>query len=436
MEKKPLDLADNRTEVALFRHSKVADLASPHLEQGEVRCEMQKIAKRRHEIPGTTRTTISVQTLKRWLAAFLLHGLLGLMPALRSDYGRSRKIPLVWLDKAIALRREVPSRTARVLVEILSMQSGCPKINAHTLDKNLRQLGLTRKQIVRPKTRARRWSARHVNDLWQGDASDGIWLPDPRDPQGKKLLTKLFLWIDDVSRFVTHAEFFYDQKLPRMERTLKLAVLRRGSPGRLYVDNGNVYVARQFSAMLVELGIKLIHSRVGQPRGRGKVERIFQTLQNDFYPEVYAANLQTLSELNEALWAWLKLIYHQRLHSDTRRTPLDLYQEQIEHVRCADPTVVARAFLWRFPRKVTRNGFVSLFSNEYSVDPAWGGQTIELRCDPFDLSRVDVYRDARPIARAQVRKLSRGQCLNIEPLVPLPASEPSGISFLDSLGGA
>lgn len=156
-------------------------------------------------------------------------------------------------------------------------------------------------------------------------------------------------------------------------------------------------------------------------------------MQQDFYPEVYAAGIETLGDLNDALWAWIECVYHERKHSETRQTPLEVYRAQIKKVLPADPTAVARAFLWRFPRKVTRNGFISLFKNVYSVDPAWSGQTIELRCDPFDLSHIDVYRDARPVARAQVRKLSRGHCIDIEPLVPLPAAEPSGISFLDSL---
>ncbi|MFN8613897.1 MAG: hypothetical protein U0931_40560 [Vulcanimicrobiota bacterium] len=52
--------------------------------------------------------------------------------------------------------------------------------------------------------------------------------------------------IDDVSRLVPYAQFFFDEKLPRMEHTLKMAILRRGLMNRVYTDNGNIYRANQF----------------------------------------------------------------------------------------------------------------------------------------------------------------------------------------------
>lgn len=110
-----------------------------------------------------------------------------------------------------------------------------------------------------------------------------------------------------------------------------------------------------------------------------------------------------------------------------------MYRAGLEHVRPADPVKVARAFLWRYIRKVSSNGFVSLFGNSYSVDPTWSGQELELRLDPFDLSRIDVYRDQRPVARAHVRHLKKASLLEIQPLAPAPPTEPSGISFLDGL---
>lgn len=73
--------------------------------------------------------------------------------------------------------------------------------------------------MQKPGPRRRRWQAERVFDLVQGDVTDGIYLPDPLHP-GKTIKTKLILWIDDVSRLVPFAQFFFDEKLPRMEHTL------------------------------------------------------------------------------------------------------------------------------------------------------------------------------------------------------------------------
>jgi putative transposase len=433
VQAKHIASVDTRTKVALFRHSLVAQLAERKLEHGELTRELRRLAARKHKIPGSLRTSISVASLRRWLRIWKASASLeALKPSLRADYGHSRKIPEEWLKKAIALRQEVPERTATVMVEILSTQEGCPDINAHTLDKVLRRLGMTRQQMRGKAKQIKRWSARCVNDLWQGDATDGIWLPHPTRAE-KMIQTTLFVWIDDFSRFLVHAEFFYDERLPRMERTLKLALLKRGIPRRIYTDNGSVYVAGQFQATMAELGIKRIRSRVGQPRGRGKVERVIKTIQRQFYPEAVKAKIKTLTDLNEALWAWIECIYHKRKHRGIDARPVDVWQQGNEHVRSVDAVKLTRAFLWRYERKVSSNGFLSLFSNQYSVDPSWSGHRIELRLDPFDLSNIHVYLDQRPVAKASIVKLKRGAVIEVTPLAPPPAVGPSGISFLDAI---
>jgi hypothetical protein len=233
------DEIDKRLKTALFRHSLVAALAD--LEPGERNRQLRVLANRVHTLPCGRRARLGLSTLKRWWRASRTPGLATLMPKLRRDYGASRAIPEEWIKKAINLRREIPSRTARVLVEILSRLEGCPTLNKHTLDTVLRRRGWTRAQAgKKPLKRKVRWMAKHVNDLWQGDATPGLWLPT-QNPVGKQQ-TQLFLWLDDVSRVVPYAEFFWDAKLPRMERTLKLALCRRGLPNKTYVDYVKLHI--------------------------------------------------------------------------------------------------------------------------------------------------------------------------------------------------
>lgn len=422
------DDVDQRTKVALFRHSLVAALKD--LEPAERSRQLKALAKRVHTLPSGRKSKLGLTTLKRWLKASLKPGLAPLEPKLRADYGSSKAIPEEWLKKAINLRREVPSRTARVLVEILARLDGCPVINKHTLDKVLRLRGWTRAQAgKKPKKQHRRWMARHVNDLWQGDATPGLWL------KGKQ--TQLFLWIDDFSRLIPYAEFFWDGKLPRMERSLKLALCRRGMPLRIYTDNGNVYQALQFKAALAELGLKELHTKAYTPEGRGKIERMFGVIQQDFYPEakleIDAGRISGLAQLNEALWAWIECVYHNRIHSELpeKQTPLQVFSSA--PITAADPVTVARAFLWRYERKVSSNNFISLLGNSYSVDPKWSGQDIELRLDPFDLTRVDVYRDRRKAGVAHIKKCKVGQLLEIDAFEAVPPIEPTGMNYLQIL---
>ena len=123
--------------------------------------------------------------------------------------------------------------------------------------------------------------------------------------------------------------------------------VRRGVPQAVYVDNGQVYSSLQFGAACATLGIERIKAAPYAPEGKGKQERFFESLRAQFLPEVETAQLTTLAELNDSLWAWLECIYHQHEHSETKQTPWARYTAGLEHVRHADPDTVRRAFLWR-----------------------------------------------------------------------------------------
>jgi transposase InsO family protein len=310
-------------------------------------------------------------------------------------------------------------------------------VNVHTLTTHLRLRGKTRRLLAQSARAYRRFEREHVNSLWQGDAMVGPWLPDPHVP-GKKRRAHLFCFLDDHSRLVPYAEFFFDEALPRMERVLKVALLRRGVPLAVYVDNGQVYSSLQFNAACATLGIERIQTAPYSPEAKGKQERFFETLRAQFLPEVEASNLTTLTDLNESLWAWLECVYHQHEHSETQQTPLARYTAGLAQVRHADPETVRRAFLWREKRKVRKDATLSLQGNRYQVEPHLAGRTLELRFDPFDLSQIELYLDSgvgynAPLGLATVVVQNRQRHLAVERLATEPPDPPKPKSSLDYL---
>ena len=268
-----------------------------------------------------------------------------------------------------------------------------------------------------------------------GDMLVGPYLPDPERP-GKFRRTALFAFVDDYSRLVPYGEFFFEESLPRLERVLKLAILRRGIPERLYVDNGKVYVSTQLAAACATLGIRPIHSTPYAPNTKGKIERFFGTVRSQFLPEVENAHLATLDDLNASFHAWLELVYHRAVHTETEQAPLDRFQQNLTQitVREADPVLLRQAFLWREKRTVTRTATLSLQGNRYSVDPLLAGQQVELRFDPFELTAVEVWQEGHFVAHAQVQKLERSRHLALD-RIPPPHQEvkPEQIDFLAAL---
>jgi putative transposase len=396
---------------------------------------LREIAAKTYKIPGSTRSRVSITSLRRYLKAYQAGGFDALRPQPRSDAGKPRAFAPEVLDRAIALREEQPRRTTQTLVDILAHDPDVKldgPLCVHTLTTHLRRRGKTRRLLAQPGRVYRRFERDHVNSLWQGDAMAGPWLPDPAQP-GKKRRAHLFCFLDDHSRLAPHCEFFFEEALPRMERVLKIAILRRGLPRAVYVDNGLVYHATQFGIACATLDIHRIHSKPYQPEGRGKQERFFETLQTQFLPEVETSEIATLVELNESLWAWVECVYHRHEHSETGQTPLDRYAAGLDQVRSVDPETLRAAFLWREQRKVRRDATLALQGNSYQVDRHLAGRTVELRFDPFDLSQVELFLDGRSLGVAIVVTQNRQKHLAVERLATEPLTPPKPQSSLDYL---
>jgi len=214
---------------------------------------------------------------------------------------------------------------------------------------------------------------------------------------------------------------------------LKVGMLRRGVPKAIYVDNGQVYAANQFAAACATLGIQRIHTKPYCPEGKGKQERFFETVRLQFMPEVAVSSIATLDELNQSFWAWLELIYHKTVHSETDQTPLERYQHAVQNVRPADHNQLVQAFRWRETRKVRKDGRIELQGNSYQVDASFIGRTLELRFDPFDLSTLELWFDGRCIGQAAVTVQNRQRHIQVERLATQPPLAPKPASSLDYL---
>jgi putative transposase len=109
------------------------------------------------------------------------------------------------------------------------------------------------------------------------------------------------------------------------------------------------------------LGIKLTHSRPGRPMGRGKVERAFETIQQQFLVEVDAGGgnparhpVAGLEELNDLLEHWVRGVCHQRAHTETGQSPQERFAAAGPAV-LPDPAALRAAFSWsavRLTRKM------------------------------------------------------------------------------------
>ena len=189
-------------------------------------------------------------------------------------------------------------------------------------------------------------------------------------------------------------------------------------------------MSRQLMRALAVLGVRLVHSRPGRPEGRGKIERFFRTVREQFLVEVAHSKVGSLEALEERFEAWLEQSYHRRRHTETGEVPLERFS-RLARPKFVSPELLREAFLFSEVRTVTKVATVSLFGNNYEVDPALVGRKVELVFDPFDLEHVEVRYMGRDFGAALPQMIGR----HSHPMAK-PAAEPgppSGIDYLSLL---
>ncbi|MCP4542905.1 MAG: DDE-type integrase/transposase/recombinase [Chloroflexi bacterium] len=421
---------DQRTELALFRYSLILPLLRQEHQPGGKTDLRRQIAAAWHDIPGSKRRRVGVSTLRRWEQQYRQHGFDGLKPRPRSDRGQSRTISPETLERAEALKRAQPHRSARSIITMLELDQTQPlpeeQLAERTLRRQLAQRGATAAQLLTEQRAKpyRRFERQHFGDLWQSDAMDGPWLPDPARPDRQRQVF-LFAFLDDFTRLVPHARFYWNEQLPRVEDCFHRALKRYGRPLAIYVDQGAVYRSKQLNTACATMGVKRILARPYAPEGKGKIERFFSFVQSDFQPELNQSHVTTLALLNESFMAWLEVVYHRKLHAETGQSPLERFrQDSASTIRPVNPAELRQAFLHRAIRTVTKTATISFQGNRYRVPAFLRRQKIEIRFDPFDLSHLEIWHNQTYLQDAELEQLTRTTQAGVDP-DPTPQSPPA-----------
>jgi transposase InsO family protein len=277
------------------------------------------------------------------------------------------------------------------------------QVSPSTLYRFLRARGLTERQLLRDKAAAsshKKYEAQFANQIWQSDMLFGPWV---ERPGGGKRQVFLQATLDDASRLIPHAQFYLDQGLDSFLDCLRQAIAARGLPTRLYMDNAKIYRSPQLARIAASIGILIVHTPPYQPEGRGKIERFFRSVREQFLASLDPKSLLSIEQLNEQLWHWLDTVYHRHEHSALQTTPLLRWQRDIEQVRQLPPSSdLRRVFFHRVDRLVRRDSTFLLHNRFFEAPPQLAGQRIEARFDPLDLTHVEIHHDGKPAGTARL----------------------------------
>lgn len=413
-----------RTE-ALFRYRVVAPLLDAGV-TAPLRARVAELATQTHVHPCRGDIKITSRTLWAWLSVFRKGGLEALHPRHRKDKGAVRALSVSALERAEALRRELPSRWTSTVLDIMVREGTIVASTApdrSTVDRLLRQRGASRRQLrVLGEKRTIKMRFDDFGDLWVGDYHDG---PKVLAPDGRVVGAKLGAFIDHTTRYPVADRWYLAEDTATLRDTFLRALLTWGPPRIAYTDRGACYRAEQLAYSLAALGSRLVHSRPYYSQGRGVIERWWK-LADAFQAEIEARDeLITVHELNRLWEAFRTLRYLEVEHSELGKTPAAAISGVTP--RPIDPAVARELFLVRADREVHRkDGCVSVEGRRFLCDAALRGRKVTVRYDPRDLSSVLIVVDQQRTQRAfpqPIGRVAEPTPPTATPAVPAPKTD-------------
>jgi len=384
-----------KEQIAIFRYGVLGALLSRnHIERGELKKLIREAANRDYDIPGSIHSRIAAKTIEAWYYKYQREGLDGLRLKVRVDKGMC-KLSLDTQDMIIQAKKENPKRSIDAIIGIVESKGMTTKgeISRSSVHRLLKQHGISRMSGSSSEPEEfRSFETQYANQIWHGDVMHGPKLMI----DGRMRKVYLVSLMDDASRLLAHSAFCLGETALDIEGVLKQAVLKRGLPMKLLLDNGAAYRSGSLKDICARLGILMIFCRPYAPEGKGKLERWHRTFRAQFLSELDTSRIHDLNDLNTRLWAWIEQVYHRRIHTSLNGlTPLSRYQQDLARIRLLGSKALKldELFYHRVSRKVRRDGTVAWNGNRFEVDYVLTGKQVQLVIDPHAGEAVRVENE-------------------------------------------
>ncbi|GHO51146.1 Mu transposase C-terminal domain-containing protein [Ktedonospora formicarum] len=399
---------------------------------------------------------VPLSTLQRWIRQYREDGLCGLARQPRADRGTRRNLSeeMIKVIEGLALckpRRSVATIQRQVSALVLGQGWVEPSYRqVYEIVKALPQALVTLAQEGGEAYREEyellyRREAARSNEMWQADhCLLPIWV---KDEQGKSRRPWLTVIEDDKSRAIAGYRLSWSSPSAiQTALTLRQAMWRKedarwqvcGIPDVFYTDHGSDFTSVHLEQVGADLKMQLVFSQVGRPRGRGKIERFFRSVEQllleqlpgyapkEAWPrtlepgrEKERLGVMTLSDFEQCFRDWLLSDYHSRVQKGQRKGPQERWEEEGFLPRMPESLEQLDLLLVQVARKrrVQQSGIA--FEGYAYLDPtlsAYVGEEVMIRYDPLDLAELRVFFEDRFVCRAVCPELS-GQTVSLKEIV-------------------
>lgn len=343
-----------------------------------------------HDEEGTPHV-FTWRTIQTWLSLYKQHGVQALVSRPRADKGKPRKLSPEQLQEAIeqVLPEFRDTRYNKMMIYRRAIERGalapsdCSQTSFFRL---VRQFDLLTPVAQTENKRRLAFSKQYANEMWQMDTLVGPYLKNGNTSTQAKLIA----FIDDASRVVPHGQFFFAETTDNLIVALKAALYKRGIPQTLYVDNGAIYTSQEINQICARLGIVLCHTPVRDGAAKGKIERFFRTVRDQFL--LQQLDLSSLEVLNRQFHHWVENDYNARVHGTLQMKPIDRFGLDLQRLRFLNPLEATdELFYVEQERTVRKDNTFGINNTRYEAPRDLADRVINVRYNRANPDRIVVY---------------------------------------------
>ena len=343
------------------------------------------------------------RTIQTWYSRYQKHGVTVMDNTPRSDKGKVRKVSLE--DVLEAIRKIQPKTHGKTptlaLLYRLCIEEGLltrTQIAPNTFRRVVNQYELLKPDKDSVNKHRLAFAKAHANEMWQADTLFGPYV----QIEGRAVQTRLIAFIDDASRVCVHGQFFAAENVDTLIESLRSAFYKRGVPHSLYVDNGSIYCSREIIQICSRVGTLLHHTPVRDGAAKGKIERFFRTVRDQFLAR--ALDLSSLDALNRQFTQWVEEQYNAQVHSVLGMPPLDRFALDRKWIRFLPPNEANdELFFVEEERHVRADNTFSFKSLRFEAPRHLPDRTIHLRFQrSAPVERVIVYYKGERMGEARL----------------------------------
>ena len=394
LEQSKKDEAKNK--IALFRYGLISSLVNNTYEEKSMEEYYRKTASKSYILNGKE-IKICAGTIKGWYINYKKFGYEGLIPKTRTDINTSRKLTLDTQQKIIDYKKEFPHISGTLIYQKLIEEGYINQaiVSKSTVLKFIRDNYLLFGDDGKIDRRA--FEMEFANQMWDADTSHGPYLTI----NNKKIKTYLIALIDDASRLITSAKFYYEDNAINFQNTFKEGLKKYGIPKRIFLDNGKTYKNEQLSIICASCGMELIYTKPYSPQSKAKIERWFHTMKETWMRGINWTDIKNIDELNNMLNDFVNE-YNNKVHSSLSNngvniSPKERWFKDQNQIRKIDNNQIDENFLHTAYPTIRADSIAHIKKIEYEVPTKYIGKKVTVKYDFQDRSKAWIYDNGKKI---------------------------------------